>query len=156
MTPKKTARPRPESKGSQPAPAKACLVTVIASVPGVAEQSLRATLNSLASIEIVGTAAGCLTAIQMVRDTQADLVVIDSNLPFEEVRVFLQHLKQARLATRALVLAATSSQVRQALDAGADAALRREASIGQLSTAVDKLCLATAGAVQVDGQILTG
>lgn len=139
MTPKKTVRPRPERSGIEPVPAATRLATVIASVPGVAEQSLRATLESLASIEIVGTAAGCLTAMQLVRDRQADLVVIDSNLPFEEVRVFLQHLKQARLATRALVLASTSSQVRQALDAGADAALRREASIGQLSSAVDRL-----------------
>ncbi len=139
MTKGKPVGQWPERSITETGPGAARLSTVLASVPGVAEQSLRATLESLASIEIVGTAAGCLSAMQMVRDRQADLVVIDSNLPFEEVRVFLQHLKQARLATRALVLAWTSSQVRQALDAGADAALRRETSIGQLSNAVDRL-----------------
>jgi DNA-binding NarL/FixJ family response regulator len=140
MTPKKTARPRPESKGTQPAaPQAARLATVLASVPGVAEQSLRATLESLPSIRTVGTAAGCLSAMQMVHEKKADLVVIDSNLPFEDVQVFLQQLRRDGLAIQALVLATTSGQVREALNAGADIALRRDTSLRQLSAAVDTL-----------------
>ncbi len=98
---------------------------------------MRATLESLPSLYIVGTAAGCLSALQMVRDSQADLVVVDANLPFEDVQVFLRHLKEERLETRSLVLAATSSQVRRSLNAGAHASLRRDASIRQLGAAVD-------------------
>jgi DNA-binding NarL/FixJ family response regulator len=118
------------------------LPTVVVSVPGIAEKSLRATLESLPAVQIVGTAAGCLSAVQMVRDRQAGLVVLDSNLPWEEVRVFLQYIKAAGLGTCSLVLAAINVQVHQALAAGADAALRRDASIHQLDAAVAELCRA--------------
>jgi DNA-binding NarL/FixJ family response regulator len=97
---------------------------------------LRATLESLPSVQVIGTVAGCLSALQMVRERQADLVVIDSNLPFEDVRVFLQQLKQEGLGTLSLVLATTSGQVRRALAAGADAALRRDSSIRHLDAVV--------------------
>jgi CheY-like chemotaxis protein len=139
MTKTNVSRPRPIASSAEAGPWTSSLSTVLASVPGVAEQSLRATLESLASVEIVGTAAGCLSATQMVRDRQADLVVFDANLPFEDVQAFLQQLRQDGLATHTLVLAVTTGQVRAALDAGADAALRRDASIRQLSATVDRL-----------------
>jgi DNA-binding NarL/FixJ family response regulator len=137
MTQSQSARPQPESRSTEPAPGTARLTTVLASAPGIAEQSLRATLESLPSVQVVGTAAGCLSALQMVRDRQADLVVIDSNLPLEDVQMFLEQLKQEGLQTRSLVLATTNGQVRRALAAGADAALRRDGSSRQLSTVVD-------------------
>jgi DNA-binding NarL/FixJ family response regulator len=90
----------------------------------------------LPSVQVVGTAAGCLSALFMVRDTQADLVVIDSNLPIEDVQVFVRQLRQEGLATRSLVLAVTGEQVRRALAGGADAALRRDVSIRQLGAVV--------------------
>jgi DNA-binding NarL/FixJ family response regulator len=136
MSGTKPARTLPESRDAEPSPGTARLATVIASAPGVAEQSLRATLESLPSLHVIGTAAGCLSALHMVRDTQADLIVIDSNLPLEDVQLFLRQLKQDGLETRSLVLTATSSQVRGALAKGADAALRRDASIRQLSAIV--------------------
>jgi DNA-binding NarL/FixJ family response regulator len=123
------------------------LTTIIASAPGVAEQSLRATLESLPSVQVVGTAAGCLSALQMVRDRQADLVVIDSNLPIEDVRVLLRQLQQEGLETRSLVLATTSGQVRHALAAGADSALRRDVSIRQLSAVVAGFSRAKSGEI---------
>jgi DNA-binding NarL/FixJ family response regulator len=113
------------------------LRTIIASTPGVAEQSLRATLESLASLHVVGTAAGCLSALQMARNSAADLVVIDANLPFGDVQVLLQQLEEEKPEIRSLVLVATSSQVRRALAAGADAALRRDASIRRLNAVVE-------------------
>jgi DNA-binding NarL/FixJ family response regulator len=145
MTPRQPAEHRPESKSKETATGTARLTTIVASVPGIAEQSLRATLESLPSVQVVGTAAGCLSALQMVRDRQADLVVIDSNLPLGDVRVFLQQLKHEGLRTRSLVLAATSDQVRRALAAGADAALRRDASLGQFSAVVAGLHRANPG-----------
>lgn len=109
------------------------LTAVIASLPGIGEQSLRATLEALASVDVVGTAAGCLSALEMVRDTQAHLVVIDSNLPLEDVQTFLHQLNREGLPTRSLVLVATNSEVRRALAFGADAVLRRDSSSRQLS-----------------------
>jgi two-component system nitrate/nitrite response regulator NarL len=133
------------------------LTIVIASMPGIAEQSLRATLESLPSVQVVGTAAGCLSALQMVRDRQADLVVIDSNLPLEDVREFLRQVEQEGLETRSLVLAATSGQVRHALAAGADAALRRDVSVRQLSAVVAEFYRAnTVEVPEPDDEILSG
>ena len=126
------ARPLDEAKAGEPPPASVHLATVIASVPGIAEQSLRATLDALPLVRVVGTAAGCLSALRMVQQRQVDLVVIDSNLPLEDVHVFLRQLKQEGLNTRSLVLAATTAHVRAALAAGGDAALRRDVSIRQL------------------------
>lgn len=126
------ARPWHEDDSTEPVPGTDLLSTVIASVPGIAEQSLRATLEALPSVQVVGTATGCLSALQMVRDRQADLVVVDSNLPLEDVRVFLRQLKQEGLPTRSLVLSATSDHVRRALAAGADAAIRRDVPIRHL------------------------
>ena len=155
MTQTKSAGPGLEGIGTEGAPGAARLSTVLASVPGVAEQSLRATLESLPSIKVVGTAAGCLSAMQMVRAGQVDLVVIDANLPFDDVRAFLRQLRQLGWATYALVLTATNSQVHEALAMGADAALRRDATIGQISTTVDKLGLASVGTEEVRGESLS-
>ena len=139
MTQTEVARPLLDDRSIRPAAGTKPLSTVIASVPGIAEQSLRATLASLPAVEMVGCAAGCLSALHLVRERQADLVVMDSNLPFEDVRVFLQQLQQDGLRTRSLVLATTDGQVRRALAAGADAALRRDASIVWLEQVVDRL-----------------
>ncbi len=132
MTQSQSAKRRHESRRADPTLDAGRLSTVIASAPGIAEQSLRATLESLPSVQVVGTAAGCLSALQMVRASRADLVVIDSNLPLEDVGELLRQLEQEGLETRSLVLAATNGQVRRALAAGADAALRRDVSTSQL------------------------
>lgn len=139
MTQLQPMRPRSERRTADTAPTAALLSTIVASVPGVAEQSLRATLESLPSVQVVGTVSGCLSALQMVRNSQADLVVLDSNLPLEDVREFLRQLEQEGLETQSLVLAATNGQVCYALAAGADVALRRDASILQLGAAVASL-----------------
>jgi DNA-binding NarL/FixJ family response regulator len=102
-------------------------------------------------VRVIGTAAGCLSALQMVHDTQADLVVIDANLPLEDVQVFLQQLKREGLETRSIALATTSAQVRGALAAGADAALRRDASIRQLGAVVAGFHRASPTASQAPG-----
>ena len=135
---KRTERVRPQDEGEEREPTQTSpsLFTVLASAPGIAEQSLRVTLESLPSVRVIGTAAGCLSALQMVYDMQPDLIVIDSNLPLEDVQELLRQLQREGLVTRSIVLAATSGQVRRALAAGADAALRRDASIGQLSAVV--------------------
>jgi DNA-binding NarL/FixJ family response regulator len=131
-----SAQPLVESRNMEPVPRTVPLAVVIASAPGIAEQSLRATLEALPSVHVVGSAAGCLSALQLVRDRQAGLVVIDSNVLIEDVEVFLKLLKREGLGTRSLVLAATSSQMRRALQAGADVVVDRDISIRQLGAAV--------------------
>lgn len=95
-----------------------CLSVIIASAPGVMAQSLRVMMESMPLVRVVGMAAGCLSALQMVRDSGADLVVIDANLPIEDVQMLLQELRNEGLPTRSLVLASTRSHARRALAAG--------------------------------------
>lgn len=109
------------------------LSTIIASAPGIMAQSLRAMMESVPSVQVVGMAAGCLSALQMVRDSKADLVVIDANLPIEDVQAFLQQLKNEGLPTQSLVLSVTRAHARRALAAGADIVFRRDGSTRQLS-----------------------
>lgn len=139
MTQTEPARLRGEGGITEPALEIDRLSTIITSEPGIAEQSLRVTLESLPLVQVVGRAAGCLSALEMVRDRQVDLVVIDANLPLEEVQKFLRLLEQEGRETRSLVLAETTSQVYRALAVGADAALRRDASIQQLGAVVAEL-----------------
>ena len=96
-------------------------------------------MESVHLVRVVGMAAGCLSALQMVRDSGADLVVLDANLPIEDVLMFLQQLKNEGLPTQSLVLATTRSHARRAVTAGADIVFRRDGSIGQLSALVAAL-----------------
>ena len=139
-------RPRSASSITEAALETGSLLTIIVSEPGLAEQSLRVALESLPAVQVVGSAAGCLSALQMVRDGQAGLVVIDANVPFEEVQELLRLVEQEGRGIRSLVLVATTSQVYRALAAGADAALRRDASIRELGAAVAGLQPAHTGA----------
>lgn len=139
MTQTEPVRLRGEGVITEPALETARLSTILASAPGLAEQSLRITLESLSSVEVSGTAAGCLSALQMVRERHVDLVVLDANLPFDEVQAFLRQLEQEGRDTRCLVLADTTAQVYRALSAGADVALRWDASIRELGAAVAEL-----------------
>ena len=115
------------------------LSTVIASAPGIMAQSLRAMLESVPRVRVVGMAAGCLSALQMVRESKADLVVIDANLPIEDVQVLLQQLRGEGLPTRSLVLAATRSHEQRTRAAGADIVFRRDGPTRQLYALVAAL-----------------
>ena len=146
MTQTRSATGQGEASSTDSALETARLPTIIVSGTGLAEQSLRTTLEALPSVQVLGAAVGCLTALQMVHDRQAGLVVIDANLPLEEVQEFLRLLEQEGRHIRSLVLVATTSQLYRALAAGADAALRRDVSIRELGTAVAGLHRIRAGA----------
>ena len=113
--------------------------TVIVSTPGPVESSLRAMLQSLPSVQVVGSAAGCLSALHMAREMGPALLVLDSNLPDQDVLALVQQLKLEPLPTRSLVLTTTRSQKRRALEAGADATFRRDGPIVQLRAIVSSL-----------------
>ena len=145
MTQTEPATLWPQGQWAEPSLETARLSTIIASAPGPAGQCLQATLKLLPTVQIAGTAAGCLSALQMVREGQVDLVVLDANLPFDEVQAFLRQLQQEGRDTHCLVLAETASQVDRALAAGAAAALRWDATMRELGEAVAQLQRANPG-----------
>ena len=109
----------------QPTALQSQLRTLVVSAPGIMGESLRAMLASFAQIEIVGSAAGCLSARNMARDLTPDLVVIDANLPEPEMLSLLHELKTGAPPPRSVIFINTTSQKRRALAAGANAALWR-------------------------------
>jgi DNA-binding NarL/FixJ family response regulator len=132
MTPAEPTRPRPAPEGIHVEQAN-YLSTIVASAPGIMAQSLKAMIESVPLVQVVGVAAGCLSALQMVRDSGAALVVIDANLPIEDVQMLLRQLKREELPIRSLVLVTTRSHARRALAGGADMVFRRDGSTRQLS-----------------------
>lgn len=113
--------------------------TVIVSASAIMEASIRSIFGSLSSVQIIGSAASCLSALQLVREEKPDMLVIDANLPGQEMKILLQQMKQEALGTHSLVVTATREQERRALAAGADHVFPRYGSNDQLSSVVDRL-----------------
>jgi DNA-binding NarL/FixJ family response regulator len=101
---------------------RVCLV----STPGPICDATCATLIHAAHVKLIAIASGALSATQMLRHLQPDLVLLDANLPEEEVLAFLQWLNDNYPAVQRLVATVTSAQAYQALAFGAAAAVRRE------------------------------
>jgi DNA-binding NarL/FixJ family response regulator len=110
--------------------------TVIVSASSIMEASIRSVLGSLSSVQIIGAAAGCLSALQLVREEKPDMLVIDANLPSQEMQILLQQVKQEGLRTRSLVMTATREQERRAFAAGADQVFPRYGSNDQLNAMI--------------------
>lgn len=134
-----TAISLPKEKGREAMPRTASARTVIACSPGIREQSLRGTLNFLPAVDVVGSAPGCLSALQMVREKVPALLVVDGNLPGQEVRILLQKVREDRPRTRSLVLTVDGNQSRRSLSAGADAVFPRDGAVEQLAALIADL-----------------
>ena len=113
--------------------------TVIVSASAIMEASIRSIFGSLSSVQIIGSAAGCLSALQLVRDNTPDLLVVDASLPAQEMKILLQQIKQERSGTRSLVVTTTRDQERRARAAGADIVFPRYGSSDQLHSMVAEL-----------------
>lgn len=84
--------------------------------------------------------SGCdPAALKRVIQYDPGLVLLDSHLPDNEVRVMLGQIKAERPHTRCLVLANTVEQQQVAKSAGADEVLLKGFSTTNLLEAIDKL-----------------
>ena len=110
--------------------------TVVASRPGVMQDSLRAVLAGVSGVEVVGAAGDGLSTLNLVRERQPDLLVVDCNLLEDEVCALLRQVKGEWPHVRCLVLARTRPQRERATAAGADAVLPRDGPIRELGAAV--------------------
>lgn len=112
--------------------------TVVASRPGVMQASLRAALAGLAGVEVVGSAGDGLSTLNLVRERQPDLLVVDCNLLEDEVCALLRQVKEEQPHVRCLVLTRTRRQRDRAAAAGADAVLP-DGPIRELKAAVGQI-----------------
>jgi DNA-binding NarL/FixJ family response regulator len=104
-------------------------------------QALGTTLALAPQIEIVGAAGGGLSALNLVRQNPPGLLIIDSNLPEDEIQALLQQIKQEQPQIRCLVVAETSRQQAAVLALGADAAILRSEPTERLVEALNNMGL---------------
>jgi DNA-binding NarL/FixJ family response regulator len=110
---------------------------VLVSTPGVMLSSLQTMVNSLPLVEVVGTASGCLSAIEALRQQSGELVIVDTNLPEEEVLVFLSHIQQKFKNVRSVVFTSTRRQKTEYLSAGANVVLPRDITAERLLEVIE-------------------
>ena len=118
---------------------KSKVTAIIASRPGARHESLRAFLNSLPELEVVGSAAGSLSALNEVNEQRPDLLVIDNNQSEDEVAALIRQVKSDQPDIRCVVLTETSAQKGRALSAGADVALLRDTRPERLVAAIEQV-----------------
>ena len=97
--------------------------TLIVARPGRMRDGLRALLRATPRLELVGQADSSSSALTMVRDSQPSLILLDCNLPGDEVQSVLEQMKLRSPATRCVVLAKDAQQQWVAKAAGADSVL---------------------------------
>ena len=100
------------------------------------QDGLQAMLRSLPHIEVVAAASGSLTAYDLLQKRSVDLLVIDANLPQEEVLALLHRVKENNPQIRCIVLTLTYRENAVFLASGADVILNRDSSHLQFASAV--------------------
>lgn len=108
----------------------------LVSLPGLVGQATRATVETMRGVTLVGTAAGALSATQALPKLRPDLLLIDANLPDDEVAALLEWSREHFPSMPCLVMTMTTRQRDQALAWGAHAAIQRAKLGSQLETVV--------------------
>jgi DNA-binding NarL/FixJ family response regulator len=109
---------------------------LLVSAPGIVREATTVMLDSLPRVAGVELASGALSAIEQLRKGNSYLLVIDANLPPEEVESLVRWVKEQRSDTRCIVLAKSMVELEQARVAGADAVFLRSISARQLEEAL--------------------
>ena len=99
-----------------------CLV----SVPGPICDATCATIATVPHARLVILAPGALSATRLLHQTRADLVLLDVNIPRDEVLALLTWLTEHIPDICTIVARSTSAECDQARAFGADEAMRRD------------------------------
>jgi DNA-binding NarL/FixJ family response regulator len=103
------------------------------------QEATRAVLRSLPDVTLVATASGALSATQLLPHLQPDLLLMDANLPEEEVRALLYWTREHYPEVQCVVMTLTSREREWALAAGARAAIQRASLADQLEALLRQL-----------------
>jgi DNA-binding NarL/FixJ family response regulator len=111
------------------------LNVLVLSPPGAWQRILQMSIESYSFVKVVNVASGSLSASQLANEHHPDLIVIDSAVPFDDMLVLIQTVKDENHGTKSLVITDTTQQKRKAIQAGADftiSAYDIESRIGEL------------------------
>lgn len=108
---------------------------------GMLRGALAALLSLETDFEIVGQAADGESAWRAIREAPPDVLVADIEMPNWTGLELAQHIKQAELTTRVLILTtfARPGYLRRAMDAGARAYLLKDSPSEDLAAAIRKV-----------------
>ena len=104
----------------------------------IVRQGLVSTLDDEDDLEVVGQANSALDALEVVREQQPDLVLLDLELPGLAGVDAIPRLREASAATRVLVFTAydTEERVLGAVRAGAGGYLLKGATVAEIAGAI--------------------
>ena len=109
---------------------------VFVSEPGVMQEAMHTVLTTLPQITIAGLASGSLSALQMLARCEADVIIIDANIPVDEMLALVRSIHTAYPRVACIALTSTRNQMRLALAEGARAALPRSSPSQQIGEAI--------------------
>ena len=112
---------------------------LIVAKPSRIRDSLKTLLRAVPHMQIVGQADNSPAAIKMITDYRPTLVLLDSNLPDDEIQTILRRTKTNQPQTRFIVLAKTAQQQWMAEAAGADSVLFAGHSAAKFFAAIEGL-----------------
>jgi DNA-binding NarL/FixJ family response regulator len=114
-------------------------LALIIAPPGPLRDSLQALVTTLPQIEIVAEADGPAALLRMGDRIQPDVVLLDADAPDDDIWAALAQIRETWPQSRAIVLAESSEQQRQAEEAGADVALIQGFPAAKLATTLEGL-----------------
>jgi DNA-binding NarL/FixJ family response regulator len=107
----------------------------------IVREGLRATLSADPRLDIIGTAATGVAALQRARQALPDLALVDLRLPDMSGEDLTRELRR-RFPSMAVIILTTylsEETVRSALQAGAAAYVTKAAGLGELRSAIDRV-----------------
>ncbi len=115
--------------------------TLIAARPGRVRDGLQALLAAIPQIEMIGQADDGASALKSVVEHRPALVLLDTNLPGNEVWAVLRQIKAQWPQARCLIMSDSGQQRRAAQAAGADGMLLKGFLAAELLAAIKELKL---------------
>ena len=114
---------------------------LVAARPGRVRDGLQALLAAIPQIEMIGQADDGASALKSVVEHRPALVLLDTNLPGDEVLAVLRQIKAQWPQARCLIMSDSGQQRRTAKAAGADGMLLKGFLAAELLTAIRELKL---------------
>ena len=118
---------------------KQVTLALIVARPGPLRLSLQALMTTMPQIEILAETSDPSALLRMGAEIQPDVVLLDANLPEEQVWAALRQIKQEWCQTRSIVLVEDSQQQQKAQAAGADVALLKGYPAAKLIATIEGL-----------------
>ena len=119
-------------------PQRVTLALIVAR-PGPLRDSLQALINTIPQIEILAETADPSALLRMGANIQPDVVLLDADLPGEQVWSALRQIKAEWSQTRSIVLVEGSQQQQEAQAAGADVVLIKGYPAARLIATIEEL-----------------